>query len=128
MTSFENADAQIRSEQRNYHKQQGNKEFHKGMNKKRVFTPNNKKPQQRPHKPKTFSAKGHDKIISAMQIENLPVKVWANIWDDPVVGNIVGRDRFTITVQEDSKENKMLIFKSAIVAIEYPPKKEKDTE
>ena len=119
MTYLDTADKEIRAEQNRFHKNQ-QKEIHRPQKKRFVQCDNNnkKKPQQK----RTFVAKGHDRVISAVQLEKLPVKIWASIWDTPVVGTIIGRDRFTITVSEANKSNQLLLFKSAIVAIEYPKK------
>lgn len=120
MGTFDSADAQIRKEQSGFHQ----REIHRSMSKKRIFVQNNNKPyQKKPNfqKPvkKPFQAKGHDRVIAALQKAGEIVKVFVNYLEEPVVGKVIGRDRFTITIAspDEEKNTVMMIFKSAVLGI-----------
>lgn len=115
MGAFDNADAQIRKEQNGFHQ----REIHRGMNKKRVYIPNNDKPYQKKSVKKPFQAKGHDRVIAALQKSGEIVKVFVNYLENPVTGKIIGRDKYTLTVasEDEAKNTVMMIFKSAVLGI-----------
>lgn len=58
--------------------------------------------------------KGHDAILKRLQDEKCLVEVLMLDRDDPIVGVIVGRDKFTITVAYDGYEE--CIYKHAIAS------------
>lgn len=129
-TSFEFRDSQIRKEQN---------DFSQRMNKKRAYIPQNPQTRRNFQKPahtasKPFVAKGHDKVIAAIQKTGEVVKVFVNYLDKPIVGKIVGRDKYTISVEAmNEKAEKpmiMMLFKSAILGIihEKPLQKKPQVE
>lgn len=71
----------------------------------------------RPPAKAKFVAKGHDVQLQDAQYNNIPVKVEL-ISDLPSIeGNVVRRDKYTITVREFDCLNEVLIYKHAIATI-----------
>jgi sRNA-binding regulator protein Hfq len=61
-----------------------------------------------------FKAKGHDRQLEEAQFGKFLTTVYLLGEDDPIVGKITRRDKFTITVDDGSPEGEALIYKHAI--------------
>lgn len=68
--------------------------------------------------------RGHDALLKMLQETKRTVSLWVTGAGSAVNGLIVGRDRFTVTleVEIDGKIQHLLFFKSAIESIQFTPK------
>ena len=68
---------------------------------------------------KKFVAKGHDAQLQDAQFNNIQVQVALMNADHPIVGAVVKRDKFTITVQHilAGVRRETIIFKHAIESL-----------
>lgn len=61
-----------------------------------------------------FKAKGHDRQLEDAQFGKFLTTVYLIGEDDPIVGKITRRDKFTITIDDGSDDGEALIYKHAI--------------
>lgn len=84
-----------------------------------MFQDQNKHHQKQPgtnggvNNAKKFIAKGHDAILKNAQDAGDMIKITA-ISGEIVIGKLVNRDKFTITVIEDATGDKATFYKHAI--------------
>ena len=78
------------------------------------FNPAINPPRQRP-----FVAKGHDRQLEQLQKSGQLIEVQTNGSSEPLVGAIVRRDKFTITLAPHNSQVRHLIYKSAIESVTY---------
>jgi RNA chaperone Hfq len=74
-------------------------------------------PQQGTPSKKPFVAKGHDAQLQDAQRGNFEVRVMLMSGGDLIVGTIVKRDKFTITLRQYDTTGDLIIYKHAIETI-----------
>lgn len=72
-----------------------------------------------------FEPKGHDAALSHVQNHALPISIQTLHGDTSITGIVVRRDRFTVTLERESKSNPgfvyhEIIYKHAIESISLP--------
>lgn len=68
--------------------------------------------REAPRKP-SMIAKGHDAILKAFQDRSATVEIYPMHCADPIVGKMINRDRYTITVELESGKRRT-VYKHAI--------------